>query len=57
MRWRDVWVGALITSALFSLGKTLIGLYIGRSGVSSAYGAAASLVVRCCGSTTRPRSS
>ena len=45
VRWRDVWVGALITSALFSLGKTLIGLYIGRSGVSSAYGAAASLVV------------
>ncbi|MBO9687803.1 MAG: YihY/virulence factor BrkB family protein [Mitsuaria chitosanitabida] len=45
VRWRDVWVGALITSALFSLGKALIGLYIGRSGVSSAYGAAASLVV------------
>lgn len=45
VRWRDVWVGALITAALFSLGKTLIGLYIGRSGVSSAYGAAASLVV------------
>lgn len=45
VRWRDVWVGALITSALFSLGKMLIGLYIGRSGISSAYGAAASLVV------------
>ena len=45
VRWRDVWVGALITSALFSLGKTLIGLYIGRSGVGSAYGAPASLVV------------
>ncbi|WP_193531698.1 YihY/virulence factor BrkB family protein [Roseateles aquatilis] len=45
VRWRDVWVGALITAALFSLGKTLIGLYIGHSGVSSAYGAAASLVV------------
>lgn len=45
IRWRDVWVGALITAALFSLGKALIGLYIGRSAVSSAYGAAASLVV------------
>lgn len=45
VRWRDVWLGALITSALFSLGKGLIGLYLGRSGVSSAYGAAASLVV------------
>ncbi|WP_310736742.1 YihY/virulence factor BrkB family protein [Roseateles terrae] len=45
IRWRDVWVGALITAALFSLGKSLIGLYIGRSAVSSAYGAAASLVV------------
>ncbi|SEL19524.1 membrane protein [Roseateles sp. YR242] len=45
IRWRDVWVGALITSALFSLGKALIGLYLGRSAVSSAYGAAASLVV------------
>ncbi len=45
VRWRDVWIGALITAALFSLGKMLIGLYIGRSGISSAYGAAASLVV------------
>jgi len=45
IRWRDVWVGALITAALFSLGKALIGLYLGRSAVSSAYGAAASLVV------------
>ncbi|UXH80520.1 YihY/virulence factor BrkB family protein [Roseateles amylovorans] len=45
VRWRDVWVGALITAALFSLGKMLIGLYIGHSGISSAYGAAASLVV------------
>lgn len=43
--WRDVWVGALITALLFTLGKSLIGLYIGRSGVASAFGAAASLVV------------
>jgi membrane protein len=43
--WRDVWVGAWFTSALFTLGKFLIGLYLGRSGVSSTYGAAASVVV------------
>ena len=43
--WSDVWVGALITALLFTLGKSLIGLYIGRSGVASAFGAAASLVV------------
>ncbi len=41
--WRDVWVGALVTSILFSLGRLLLGLYIGRSSVSSAYGAAGSL--------------
>ena len=43
--WRDVWIGAAITALLFTLGKALIGLYIGRSGVASAFGAAASLVV------------
>lgn len=43
--WRDVVVGAVITALLFTLGKTLIGLYIGRSGLASAFGAAASLVV------------
>lgn len=43
--WRDVGVGAALTAALFVVGKSLIGLYIGRSGVASAYGAAASLVV------------
>ena len=43
--WSDVWVGAVITALLFTLGKSLIGLYIGRSGVASAFGAAASLVV------------
>jgi membrane protein len=43
--WKDVWVGAGVTAALFTLGKSLIGLYLGRSGVSSAYGAAGSLVV------------
>jgi len=43
--WRDVWVGAAVTSALFIAGKFLIGLYIGRSGITSAFGAAASLIV------------
>ena len=43
--WRDVWVGALFTALLFTLGKSLISLYIGRSGVASGFGAAGSLVV------------
>ncbi len=43
--WRDVLTGAALTSILFTLGKLLIGLYIGRSGVASPFGAAASLVV------------
>ena len=42
--WEDVGIGAVFTALLFTLGKGLIGLYIGRSGVVSAYGAAASLV-------------
>lgn len=45
VRWRDVWVGALVTAVLFSLGRFLIGLYLGRASVGSAYGAAGSLVV------------
>ena len=43
--WRDVWVGAAITSLLFSVGKSLIGLYLGKSGIASGFGAAGSLVV------------
>jgi membrane protein len=43
--WRDVWVGAAVTSILFIAGKLLIGIYIGGSGISTAFGAAASLVV------------
>jgi membrane protein len=43
--WRDVWVGAFITSVFFSLGKTAIGLYLGNSGVASSFGAAGSLVL------------
>ncbi|MGB4359036.1 MAG: YihY/virulence factor BrkB family protein [Rhodoferax sp.] len=43
--WRDVWTGALFTALLFSLGKALIGIYIGSSGIVSGFGAAGSLVV------------
>ena len=43
--WRDVWVGAAMTAVLFTLGKHLIGLYLGHSGFSSTYGAAGSLIV------------
>jgi membrane protein len=43
--WGDVWLGALLAALLFTLGKVLIGAYIGRSGMASAYGAAGSLVV------------
>jgi membrane protein len=45
MSWHDVWLGALSTALLFSIGKFLIGLYIGKSGVASGFGAAGSLVV------------
>ena len=45
IRWHDVWVGAAVTALLFSIGKLLIGLYIGRSSVTSGFGAAGSLVV------------
>ena len=43
--WRDVWVGAFVTALLFSIGKTLIGLYLGSSAVASSFGAAGSLVL------------
>ena len=43
--WKDVWIGALFTAVLFNLGKSLIGIYVGRSGITSAFGAAGSLVV------------
>ncbi|MEO6662861.1 MAG: YihY/virulence factor BrkB family protein [Rubrivivax sp.] len=43
--WRDVWIGSILTAALFTIGKFLIALYIGRSGVASPFGAAGSVVV------------
>lgn len=42
--WRDVWIGAALTAFFFSVGKFLIGLYLGKSAVASSYGAAGSLV-------------
>ncbi|MGF1497012.1 MAG: YihY/virulence factor BrkB family protein [Elainellaceae cyanobacterium] len=44
IEWGDVWIGAALTALLFSLGKYLIGLYLGNSSFSSTYGAAGSLV-------------
>lgn len=43
--WRHVWLGAAITAILFTIGKTLIGVYLGRSEVGSTFGAAGSLVL------------
>ena len=43
--WRDVWMGAFVTSVLFSLGKTVIGIYLGNSAAASTFGAAGSLVL------------
>lgn len=44
LSWRDVWIGATFTAALFNLGKYVIGLYLGNSGVASGFGAAGSLI-------------
>lgn len=45
VEWRDVWLGAAITAALFELGKLVIGFYVGKLALASTYGAAASLVI------------
>lgn len=45
VRWREVWLGAFVTALLFTAGKSVLGLYLGRASVSSAYGAAGSLIV------------
>lgn len=45
IRWRDVWEGAIVTAVLFTVGKSLIGVYLGKAAVGSAYGAAGSLIV------------
>lgn len=43
--WRDVWTGAFVTAVLFEIGKSLIGLYLGKASVASSYAAAGSLVI------------
>ena len=43
--WRDVWIGATVTAVLFELGKFLIGLYLGKIGIASAFGAAGSIAL------------
>jgi membrane protein len=45
IRWSDVWIGAAVTALLFTIGKLLIGLYLGNASIGSTYGAAGSLLV------------
>jgi membrane protein len=45
LSWRDVWIGALVTAGLFSIGRLVIGLYLGTASIASTYGAAGSVVV------------
>ena len=45
IEWHDVWVGAAVTALLFAVGKVLIGLYLGKSDITSGFGAAGSLVL------------
>ncbi|MDQ3187823.1 MAG: YihY/virulence factor BrkB family protein [Pseudomonadota bacterium] len=45
VQWHDVWLGAAVTALLFTIGRFLIGLYIGKSGIASGFGAAASIIV------------
>ncbi len=45
IHWKDVWVGAIVTSLLFITGKALIGAYLGRSDISSHFGVSASLII------------
>src|SRR6202035_55912 len=45
INWYDVWLGAVVTAVLFELGKSAIGFYIGKQGLESTYGAAASIIV------------
>ncbi len=43
--WNDVWIGAAATALLFTVGKFAIGVYLGKAGVTSGFGAAGSIVV------------
>jgi Virulence factor BrkB/Lytic transglycolase len=55
--WYDVWLGAIVTAALFEVGKSAIGFYIGKQGLDSTYGAAASIIVVLVWSIIHRRSS
>jgi membrane protein len=44
IRWRDVWLGAAVTAGLFTIGKFLLALYLGKAAIGSSYGAAGSLI-------------
>lgn len=43
--WKDVWIGAAVTSALFTIGKSAISIYLGQTATASAFGAAGSFAV------------
>jgi len=45
VQWIDVWIGSIVTSILFTLGQTILGLYLGNSAIQSTYGAAGAFVV------------
>lgn len=45
LEWRDVGFGSLVTAALFTIGKSLIGWYLGSSAIASSYGAAGGLII------------
>ena len=45
LRWKSIWPGALVTALFFTVGKTLIGLYLGKASIGSSYGAAGSVIV------------
>src|SRR6202008_2484002 len=45
VKWRDVWIGAIVTTLLFILGKFLLGIYFAKASPGSAYGAAGSIVL------------
>jgi membrane protein len=45
LAWRDVWIGGLVTAGLFTIGKLVIGLYLGTTSIASTYGAAGSVIV------------
>ncbi|MDM0071732.1 YihY/virulence factor BrkB family protein [Variovorax sp. J31P207] len=45
VEWRDVWIGAIVTAVLFEIGKALLGLYLGKSGMANSFAGAGSLVL------------